>query len=119
MPLPIDFKIDKTIKRIQKELKEELNEEVSYDAIYAMLNFQIKSTINGMAEGHTVVLKYLGNFVATQKRVDMLNKFYIKKGKTPTLVDTGYQRVALTRKGIVIGESEFTPTSNKDLIYKP
>jgi len=73
-----------------------------------------------MENGHTIVLKYCGSFVATQRRVDMLNRTYIKKGKTPTLIDTGFIRMSLNRSGTkVLAESIFDPTCTRDLIFNP
>lgn len=118
MSLPIDYKIDKIIKQIQVELKNEHGVEISYNTIFNVINQQIKSTINGMENGHTIVWKYFGSFVATQKRVDMLNKSYIKKGKRPTLIDSGFHRVALDRKGNKLSDSTFSPSSVRDLIPK-
>lgn len=115
MALPIDFKIDKTIKRIQNELSKN-NIEVSYETILAVINQQVDSTITGMENGHTVVWKYFGTFVATQKRVDSLNKFYSIKGKKPTLVDNGFARISFTRQGEEVTKSTFEGTSKKDLL---
>lgn len=109
MPLPIDYKLDKIFKQIQEEIRTEINIEVSLQTIEAVINQQIKSTINGMSTGATIVWKYFGKFVATQQRVDGLNKIYEKKGKKPTLMDYGYRRISLNKFGDITSDGEFTP----------
>lgn len=119
MPLPVDYKIDKIIKEIQIEIKKEMNVDVTYNTILNIVSSQVSGTVKGMEEGHTIVWKYFGSFVATQRRVDMLNRTYIKKGKTPTIIDTGFERVSLSRDGKkIIAESTFSKTGNDDLIPK-
>ena len=118
MPLPIDYKINKIYGQIKSEVSTELGVDIPTQAIDAIVNQQIKSTIKAMSNGDTMIWKYFGKFVATEKRVDMLNRSYTRKGKKPTLVDTGYKRVSLDRRGNVINEGEFIPTSVKDLIPK-
>lgn len=117
MPLPVDYKIDKIFKKIQEEIKEELNIEVSLTTIESIVNQQIKSTIKGMSTGDTVIWKYFGKFVATQQRVDGLNRIYKRKGKVPTLIDNGYHRISLDRKGDKTSEGEFTPAKKRDFLF--
>lgn len=116
MALAIDYKLDKVIREIQAEIKEELGVDLDYDTIVEMANQQVKSTVEGMKRGDTVVWKFFGSFVATQRRVDMLNKKYEKLGKKPTLIDTGFFRVSLNRKGDVINEGIFEPGHRKDTL---
>lgn len=111
--LPIDFKVDKIIKTIQSEFKAN-NVEVSYETIVAILESQCIATAEGMKNGDTIVWKYFGTFVATKKRVDMLNKLYAKKGYTPKLEDTGLIRVSFTKDGFKRNESPIELTSKKD-----
>lgn len=108
------------MRQIQSEILHERGIEVNLSTIERCLNQQVKTTIKGMESGYTITWKYFGSFVATQKRVDMLNRTYIKKGKNPTLIDTGFHRMALSRKGDkIIAESIFDKTTIKDLIYRP
>lgn len=115
--ISLDYTLDKIIKEIQEEIKVETGREISYDTCVKIINHQIDSTVKGMSKGYTIVWKYFGTFVATQKRVDMLNKTYISKGKTPTLEDKGFMRISFNRKGDIKEESKFDHNSVKDLIY--
>lgn len=107
--LPIDFKVDKIIKQISTDLS------VSYETIVAILEAQCYTTAEGMKNGDTVVWKYFGTFVATKKRVDMLNKMYKKKGYTPKLEDRGLIRMAFTKDGFKRAESALEYTSKQDI----
>lgn len=114
--IPIDYKIDKIIKEIQKEIKAEFKIDVSYETIEAIISQQVTSTVKGIEQGATVVWKYFGTFVATQARVNKLNKSYETRGKTPTLVDSGFYRMSFTRKGEEVAETKFESTSKKDTL---
>lgn len=116
MAIGIDYKLDKLIKEIQTEIKEELGEDLDYATVAQMVNQQVKSTVAGMSRGDTVVWKYFGSYVATQRRVDMLNKRYEKIGKKPTLLDRGFYRVSLDRKGQVTNEGTFEPGHRFDML---
>lgn len=105
MPLIIDYKVDKIIKEIQTELKKDYGKEIPYQVIVRVLEQQCISTVKGMAEGHTVVWKYFGTYVATAKRVNALNKQYEKKGKIPTLEDNGLIRMSFKRNGEAVGST--------------
>ncbi len=105
MPLIIDYKVDKIIKEIQAELKKEYGKDIPYQVIVRVVEQQCISTIKGMAEGDTVTWKYFGTYVATKKRVDALNKQYIKKGKMPTLEDNGLIRLSFKRDGEAVAST--------------
>ena len=115
MPINVDYTLDKIIKEIQDEIREESGEILTYDTVLAIIEQQCKSTVIGMANGHTIVWKYFGNFVATKKRVDALNNLYERKGKTPTLVDNGFIRLSFKRNGEGIGETKIETLSKKDI----
>ena len=91
---------DKTITRIlseiQKEMSIEYNVHIEHSTIKKIFNQQIKFTADNIPLGHTIVWKYFGTFLAPEKNIEMRNKYLISKGKTPTLIDTGYQVVSLT-----------------------
>jgi len=112
--LPIDYKVNKFIIQIQKEFKDELNIDIEYDTIVAVLESQNQAIADGMKNGDTVVLKYFGTFVATKKRVDMLNKQYARKGLTPKLEDKGLVRLSFSKWGTLKNESIIELTSKKD-----
>lgn len=118
--LQIDFKIDKIIKEIQEKVKDSTGKELNYETIVNVLSAQIAATVNGMANGHTIVWKRFGTFVATKRRVDALNKKYITEGKTPTLVDTGLTRISFNRSGEQTGKIDLLfPQSKKDILEVP
>lgn len=102
----IDYKIDKIIKEIQDEMLSK-GELLSYETVKKIIEQQYESTAAGFEQGHTIVLKYFGTFVASRKRVDSLNKQYIKKGLTPMLVDNGFLRGAFKKDGTEIGITTF------------
>lgn len=104
--LIIDYKIDKIIKDIQKKITDANGKELSYQTIVKIIETQIECTVNGMAQGHTIVWKLFGTFSASRKRVDALNNKYIREGKTPTLVDTGLVRMSFKRSGQITGQTE-------------
>lgn len=115
MPLIIDYTVDKIIKEIQAELKKEYGKDIPYDVVVKVVEQQCISTLKGMANGDTVIWKYFGTFVATKKRVDALNKQYIKKGKTPTLEDNGLIRVSFKRNGETNGTTTIVGHRKSDL----
>lgn len=117
--LPVDYKVDKIIKSIQAEIKTEFDIDVPFNTVIRLIEAQVKATAKGMAEGQTIVWKYLGTFVATKARVQNLNKKYINRGKKPTLVDAGFARVTFNGKGTLIAESTFESTSKRDYYEKP
>lgn len=118
--LIIDYKIDRLIKEIQKELKDKDGKELSYQTIVDVIESQINSTVDGMANGDTIIWKYFGTFVATKRRVDALNKVYVKKGKTPTLQDTGLIRMSFKKTGEKNGTTDlFFPQSKRDVLEVP
>lgn len=92
--LVIDYTVNKIIQNIQSDFREK-GKEISYGAIVTALEAQLHAIVDGMADGNTVVCKYLGTFKATKKRIDVLNKQYERKGKKPTLVDKGLVRMSL------------------------
>lgn len=114
MPLNIDYKVDKIIKEIQAELKKEYGKDVDYNTVIRVIEQQCRSTVKGMAEGDTVVWKYFGTYVATKKRVDALNKQYIRKGKTPTLEDNGLIRLSFKRNGEAVKATEIVGHRKSD-----
>lgn len=115
MPLIIDYKVDKIIKEIQVELKKDYGKDISYQTLIKVIEQQYISTVKGMAEGNTVVWKYFGTYVATKKRVDALNKQYIRKGKIPTLEDNGLIRLSFQRDGKAIASTDITAHRKSDL----
>ncbi len=118
MPLKIDFTTDKIIKEIQAEIKKERGEDISYDLVVKCIEQQLRSTVDGFANGYTIVWKYFGTFVATKKRVDALNNKYKKLGIKQTLQDYGLVRMSLDLKGNIKSESEITPDRKTDLDVK-
>lgn len=90
--LVIDYQINKIIQKIQNDYREK-GKEVSYGTIVRVVESQLRAIVDGMAEGNTITLKYIGTFIATKKRVDVLNRQYEKKGKRATLVDNGVMRM--------------------------
>lgn len=118
MELNLDFKLDRLIKEIVKEIKEELGVEITYNVAKKIIEQQYLTTLEGMRRGDTIVWKYFGTIGASKKRVDALNNMYIRKGLTPTLVDTGLVRRSFTKSGTEIGESVFESTSKKDYTVK-
>ena len=115
MPLIIDYKVDKIIKEIQSELQIKYKKEISYNVIVKVLEQQCKSTVKGMAEGHTVIWKYFGSYVATKKRVDALNKKYERIGKQITLEDTGLIRLSFKRNGEAVTSTTIEVQRKSDL----
>lgn len=118
--LVIDYKIDKLIRKIASTTKDAKGEFLTYDAVVEIIEAQLRATVDGMAEGNTIIWKYFGTFVATKRRVDMLNKRREREGRIPTLVDTGLVRVSFKRNGDKIGETDlFFPQSKKDVLEPP
>lgn len=98
---PTDYTIIKTAKNVQQNIKNELGVDVSIETILKIVEGQTTSTIEGFKHGHTVVWKYFGTFIATPKRVKALNDSYERKGLTPLLVDTGFQRISFKKDGTI------------------
>lgn len=118
--LVIDYKINQIINEIQACTKDVNGKYLTRDTIINIIESQIVATVDGMANGHTVIWKYLGTFAATKRRVDMLNKAYEKKGKTPTLQDTGLVRMSFKRNGDVNGTTDlFFPQHKRDILEPP
>lgn len=117
--LIIDYKIDRLIKEIQKDSKDKNGKELTYETIVEVLESQLKATINGMATGDTIVWKFLGSFVATKRRVDALNKRYERRGKTPTLKDTGLVRMSFKRTGEIKGTTDLSDSRERDILEVP
>lgn len=112
--LVIDYKINKFIQTLQQKYRDK-GKEVSYGTIVNVVEAEIRAITEGMAEGHTVMLKKLGTWVATKKRVDMLNKQYEKKGKKLGLVDTGLTRMSFKRDGEYYNKIDlFFPNRKRD-----
>lgn len=101
--IPVDYTIDKLFKEIQENAKAELGIDIELDTIKRIVDGQSLSTVEGMKNGHTICWKYYGSFVATDKRVKALNDLYARKGLTPTLVDTGFQRLVFHKNGLPKG----------------
>ena len=118
MELNLDFKLDRLIKEIIKEVKEEDGIDLPYNVAKKIVEQQYLTTLEGMRRGWTIVWKYFGTISATKKRVDALNNMYIRKGLTPTLLDTGLVRRSFTKGGTEIGESVFESTSKNDYKVK-
>lgn len=114
--LPIDYRIDRLLKEIQNELRIEFKLEIPYEVIKAVVEQQAITTAEGLLGGHSSIWKYFGNFVATKKNVDSLNKRYAKIGLTPMLVDSGLMRMSFTKAGEELGSSKFEAPSNKDYV---
>lgn len=113
--LNVDYKITRLIKEIQEEIFKENNIEVSSDDILKCINNQYRCLVNGMANGDTIVLKFFGTFVATQKRVDVLNKKYEKQGRKKGLEDFGFKRISFNKKDEIVNEGVFEPSSIKEV----
>lgn len=116
MVLFIDYTILQLVKTIQKKVKDKDGKELSQEVIIKIIESELDTIVNGMAQGHTINLKYFGSFVATKKRVDALNNTYLKRGKTPTLVDSGVMRMSFKKNGekvseVIAGGKEIEPKS--------
>lgn len=98
---PIDYTTTKVVKEIQDELRKTLGVEVDSETIIKIVEGQTLSTVEGFKHGHTVVWKYFGTFIATDKRVKALNDSYARKGLTPLLVDTGFKRISFNKDGVL------------------
>jgi hypothetical protein len=99
MSFNIDYTVDTIIKEIIDEIGTELGEEVTYDMVRTVIEQQSKSTVEGMKQGHTIIWKYFGTFVASKKRVDALNNRYRILGLRPNLEDRGFYRVSFDASG--------------------
>lgn len=117
--LVIDYKIDKIIKSIQATTKDANGNPLTYETVVNVIESQLAATVNGMANGDTVIWKYFGTFVATKRRVDMLNKKYESKGKMPTLIDNGLIRVSFKRDGSKTGETSLMSYQSKKDVMEP
>jgi len=92
MALIIDYTIDKIIKDIQSKFKDANGNPLEYDTIVKIIESQIDCTVKGMANGDTIVWKYFGTFTIKRKRMEALNKKYLKEGRRPTIEDTGLSK---------------------------
>lgn len=115
MPLANDFIVDRIIKEIQAELKKVFDKDIPYKVVVKILEQQCLSTVRGMNEGHTITWKYFGNYVATKKRVDALNKQFIKRGRMPMLEDNGLIRLSFKKDGTAIGSTIIVGHRKADL----
>jgi nucleoid DNA-binding protein len=113
--LVIDYTINKFIQQLQTKYRDQ-GKEISYGTIVNVIEAQLKAIPEGMAQGDTIMLKKLGTFVATKKRVDILNKQYEKKGKKPGLVDKGLTRMSFKRDGEFYNKIDlFFPNRLRDI----
>lgn len=85
----VDYRIQQAFDSVSKKAEDKFGKKYSSQLIEDIIRSQSKSVVDGMKEGHTIVCKYFGSFVATSKRIELLNKSMIKKNKRPTLVDNG------------------------------
>lgn len=97
--LQIDFKIDKIIKRLQDEISDGKGGRLEYGVIVEIIEAQLRSTVDGIADGDTVVWKHFCSFFATRRRIDALNKKYESVGRKKTLEDFGMVRMSFKRDG--------------------
>lgn len=113
--LVIDHTVNKQIQSIQNKYREK-GIDLSYGAIVAMLEHQLYSIVNGMANGDSIVCKYFGTFAAAPTRIEKLNKQYQRKGKQPGLRDTGFMRISFKRDGSLNGETDITNHKKSDSV---